>query len=331
MANFLARNLDGPSSGTLKAMARATQTNAVQTGYQINSIQEAKTMYQKMITSKGMASVLAEQAENKTVIIKSLQYMQRSDSIVGSYRPKGDDHCCSSDFAPVVEGPGAYQRGEEFFEQSVIAHNARVIMLNPLHVDLPPLVVYLGPTCNTFDYHYVMNQWQTVQQLYNEHLLGVFDAPLASKASDGDSRRRKVMEMKCNSADGERFTLDHQNFSLSGLAERLPDGRIAAPHIMNQDYMHNGKKLTYPLDHAFRRLSLGGHIVHINHLWLVHDRFSIQEHGLRIEDLEREDRQNWASAQRMFFPQVQECLRKIEQGVQGRAEDVKGTRIYLRM
>ena len=71
-------------------------------------------------------------------------------------------------------------------------------------------------------------------------------------------------------------------------------------------------------------------MVHLN-LVMVKNNFDFQEHGLRIEDIERKDHQNWASAQQLLFPRVQECLKKLEQGeTEARCkEDVLGTRMYL--
>ena len=73
-------------------------------------------------------------------------------------------------------------------------------------------------------------------------------------------------------------------------------------------------------------------MAHLNHLLLVSHRFDAHVHGLRQEDLTREDRQNWASAQRLFFPRVQDCLFRIENGDGDvKPEDMKGTRVYLEM
>ena len=64
----------------------------------------------------------------------------------------------------------------------LVAHMAREIMLNPLHINIPPLVVYLGPTFNTFDHGDVMEQWQSIQSMYEENFLEVFNAPLTGQA-----------------------------------------------------------------------------------------------------------------------------------------------------
>ena len=67
----------------------------------------------------------------------------------------------------------------------------------------------------------------------------------------------------------------------------------------------------------------------MNHLLLVRDTFDSQTHGLRIEDVIRKDRQNWASAQRLIFSHFQQCLNDMEHGIGGRKEDVADTRTYL--
>ena len=52
----------------------------------------------------------------------------------------------------------------------------------------------------------------------------------------------------------------------------------------------------------------------MNDVRAVTTRYSIQEHGLRKEDVDRVDRQNFASAQRLFLTPVQKCLEKILTG-----------------
>ena len=129
--------------------------------------------------------------------------------------------------------------------------------------------------------------------------------------------------------EGERFRIDNVNFTHTGMIGRDETGTPVCLNTMNQDYIHNGKKLTYPLDHPTRVIYVGNHVAHINHHFLVEEKFDIKVHGLRVEDVERKDRHNWASAQRFLFPRVQQCPRNLETGVDGRKEDVLGTRIYL--
>ena len=50
---------------------------------------------------------------------------------------------------------------------------------------------------------------------------------------------------------------------------------------------------------------MGKVIVHMNHLQLVYDTFSHTEHGLGLDDINRRDRQNWRSVQKLTLLRVQ--------------------------
>ena len=332
MAKFFAMNMGGPSEGTIKRITRQYNTPAEQ-GFQASTISRTLETYKHLMETNQIESVLVEQAEDETVIVKLLQYIQATDTVVGSCGITSLNHRCVSDhFLVIGSEETAYEDLKQFFANSVIASMARVIMLNPLHPNLPATVVFLAPTCNKFTTLDVIDQWKIVQNIYNRHFLPLFKTPLTGKASDGDSRRRRAQLLSAKSKEGVRYHIDHPNFTLTG---RVTDNHgnettVCSLDIMNQDYIHCGKKLVNPLDHPTRKLMIGGHLVHINHLNLVMTRFEAQQHGLRTEDVTRQDRQNWGSAQRICFPRVQECLKKLECGEEGMTqEDVKGTRIYL--
>lgn len=330
MARFVSMNLDGPADSTVKRITRRFNRPA-EPGYQLQTLPETQEMYRQLMAENAIDRVLVEQAEDETVIVKLLQYLQAKDTVVGSCGQAGAHHKChAGNFCVIGEDVTAFDRLKKFFSSSVIASMARVIMLNPLHPNLPATVIYLGPTCNKFTHHEVQEQWNKVQDIYNTHFLEIFKAPLTGKASDGDSRRRHAQLISAYSNGGEKFTIGHPNFTLTGKIEKY-NQKICALNIMNQDYIHCGKKLMNQLDQT-RRLTIGGHVAHINHLHLVMKNFEHQIHGLREEDVNRKDRQNWGSAQRMFFPKVQMCLRRLETGDNGLApEDVKGTRLYLEL
>ena len=60
--------------------------------------------------------------------------------------------------------------------------------------------------------------------------------------------------------------------------------------------------------------------------------FPIPEHGLGVNDIQRKDRQNWRSAQKLTFPKVRNCLQMLMEGrVEGYARNptLLGTKIYL--
>ena len=59
---------------------------------------------------------------------------------------------------------------------------------------------------------------------------------------------------------------------------------------------------------------MGQYPVHRNFLRQVLDVFHPHEHGLRQEDVNKRDVQNWASCQRNAFPKVIQCLLNLING-----------------
>ena len=85
-----------------------------------------------------------------------------------------------------------------------------------------------------------------------------------------------------------------------------------------------------------RILHLGkNHMAHMNHLQLVIELFEVHQHGLTKKDILRKDRQNQASAQKLTFLRVENCLQQIVDGMDeiGRPPDLSGSEslVYLRL
>ena len=91
----------------------------------------------------GVDTVVVQQAEDETAIIKRLQYVLQSDEIVGSCGPVGENHKYQDNYVlKVGEGPNAYDTVKQFLKNSVKGHMARCIMLNPMHL------LTASPFCN---------------------------------------------------------------------------------------------------------------------------------------------------------------------------------------
>ena len=61
---------------------------------------------------------------------------------------------------------------------------------------------------------------------------------------------------------------------------------------------------------------------------MVYNTFKVDDHKLKIEDIERVDRQNWVLAQRIASRHVQRCLKEMR-STSGRTERTSGTETYL--
>ena len=133
-----------------------------------------------------------EKAEDETAIVARPEYDRASDVIWGYCGKKRPDHKCGENYLiPVANDQGAYDRLVLAMSESKLAPYARVIMVDPLHKDLPEMVLHLQPTCNCFDHNFVLHQWLLFDRP-TETFLDLILGPDVGKASDADSCRRKL-------------------------------------------------------------------------------------------------------------------------------------------
>ena len=263
-------------------------------------------------------------AEDETKVKARISWDARSDGLVGFFGVK-ENHRCVSTFRPHVgNGESGYAAIVDSFRQNDKGSFARVIMVNPLHALLPRLVLAVSSTCNRFNSDWVRNQWNTIDTLWQDSY-GPILGPIVGHSSDGDSRRKQLMVHDYCSKAGFRYEIPWEGWSLS--CEWLGENRVRGLH--DQDFIHNGKKLINPLDSAVKNLQLGADVCYLDHLGQVYQRFGIDQHGLRKEDVERTNRQNWASAQRICAKKARTCLQELRTTRDAHQERTLGTELYL--
>lgn len=248
----------------------------------------------------GPVPVLA--AEDETGIIGQISYNQKTDELLGFCGVIGTEHKCLDYFTVSVgDGEEGYKSVVNAFQRYKIGTYGRAILLNPLHPKLPRIAVLTMPTCNKFDHTFVYLQWQDVERLYEQELRPIM-GPLIGHSSDGDSRRRKIMLQLATVTTGSRFQSIPHNKGFVFSCRKEGSGNDYVIHDMcDQDFIHNHKKLLNPLDHANCVLMMGNFLVHIQ---LVYESCPVLDHGLGLGDIDRWDRQNWRSAQKLRFPKV---------------------------
>ena len=79
-----------------------------------------------------------------------------------------------------------------------------------------------------------------------------------------------------------------------------------------------------PLFRGRRDLRIGKDVVNFNHVKMVYNTCKVDDHKMKIEDIERIDRQNWGSAQHIASRHVQRCLKDMR-GTCGSKERTLGT------
>ena len=233
-------------------------------------------------------------AEDKTKVKGRIAWNHRWDTLTGFCGPN-DNHVCVSNYKEVVgSGEEGYNKIVEIFCTNRVGALARIVMVNPLHESLPRLVLVVMCTCNCFDAPWVRQQWLRIDDMWNKDCKDIV-GPIVGHASDGDSRRRQLMLSDYRSQEGTRLRVDWDGWLLT--ASLNEHGEATGLH--DQDWISNGKKLVNPLDSPVKTLQLGEDGAFHSHLGMIYNKYTLDEHGLKLEDVKRKDRQNWASAQRM--------------------------------
>ena len=84
-----------------------------------------------------------------------------------------------------------------------------------------------------------------------------------------------------------------------------------------------------PLDSPVKNLQLGADVCYLDHMGMVYQNFSVDEHGLRKEDVQCTGRQNWASAQRICAQKARTCLHELRSGRDAHQQRTLGIELYL--
>lgn len=266
--------------------------------------------------------VLVILAEDETKVHSRVSYEQRFDTLARFC----ENHVCISNYKRCVgTGEGSYNTILECFQGDKVGGFARVIVISPLHAKLPRLVLCVSCTCNYFDSQWVLNHWSRIDKLWEKHCKASVGL-IIGHASDGDSRRRQLMLAEYKAYDGDRLqAMEWPGWMFTGKLDCHGD----ATGLHDQDFIHNGKKLINPIDSPVRMPQLGANVVTLTHLGLVCNKFTCDQHGLKLEDTTRKDRQNWASAQRICQLRTRNCLALLQTSKEVHQERTLGKELYL--
>ena len=331
LASFVSYNLHGPDIHTVYTW-RQKRSRIIDADASPSTFQQLTQVYaeaKKKANINFLVPVMT--AEDETAVKAEVAYHQETDELLGFCGENKDHHCLQPAKVIIGDDRDAYSRLTSAFQNLKIGAYARVVLLNPLHLHLPRMAILLLPTCNKFTHSDVAMQWSTISenyQAYTESTVG----PLIGNASDGDSRRRKLMleNMSCN--QGERYQPIPRSLGFHLTAKKeICEDTYTIRQVGDQDYIHQHKKLINALDQESRILTMGSYNIHLNHIQLVAKEFDVRRHHLTKDHLERRDRQNWKVAQELAFTRVQDCLSEILHGSDFKPPNptVLGTRTYL--
>ena len=323
MCHFFSLNYCGPSYSTTK---KINKTSIRFIGGEHSEIfASVAEIYKCAKIAHGIVGpVPVILAEDETKVKGRVAWEQKFDTLAG-FCGIEKNHVCVSDFKPIVgSGNNGYNTIVDSFTNNRVGGFARVVMVNPLHQSLPRLVLVVNCTCNCFNAGWVRRQWKVIEKIWEDKCKDIV-GPIVGHASDGDSRRRQLMLEDYKAVEGTRLKVEWHGWLFSASLDAA--GNVKGLH--DQDFIHNGKKLINPLDSPVRVLQLGCDIAILEHVGMVYNKFTQDEHGLKLEDTTRMDRQNWASAQRLCQGKVRQCLADLRSSPEAHRERTLGTEKYL--
>ena len=248
-----------------------------------------------------------------------------------------DPHSCNSQAThELVPGDRmeSYDEMQKFADDHRCCTHMRLIILNPLLEGMPRIPIMIQGTCLTFSCDdFVLPQWDQLAVWYNRHLRSVI-GPRIGESSDGDSRRRKAFwRASMRGVDmppPRNFTLNVPGFTMSGIIVN-----DQTTFRMDQDCIHNLKKLINVLNSSSRQITLCTHPMTLSGLEIVKTSFLPQTHGLQMEDLIRgaQFAMDVPSALRLTTQKFLRCIRILSVGnaANERLPYMDGYLLYLGM
>jgi hypothetical protein len=281
--NFLSSNLLGPVINTSQKIYKS-EGFLYTIGLNEETFIHLSSILTKCKAKLGISGPIPfECSEDETACVALATLNRRNDFIDGFCGIKASletPHKCSFDPKPSA---ASFESITNVFSSMEVGNMCRVLVANPLVKGMPKLIYGILTTCNKFDAVQIKLQWTRIADLHKKHLEMPI-GPLRGHASDDDARRRKLM---LESIYKGTFGLNEDGFLMKS---EIVDGH---PLIMVQDPIHVGKKLRNPLLSSRKTIFWRHFLAHKNHLRLIIELFTREEHGLLDEDVNVKDKQNY--------------------------------------
>lgn len=221
-------------------------------------------------------------SEDATAIVSKVSYDIATNQIVGLAMPLDKKTGCP------LTGSFLARTADEIIEnmKKNKSTSVYVIMAQPLNELLPPFTLQIFGTTNDFTATDVMNRWE-----YMTSELAKFNIKVAGFSSDADS---KLLSAMCRQVfpilDGHNVTQDTIHIATKGR------NRLLKPGI---------------------ELKMGTHKVTVKHLKMLLKKGPKNEHGLNETDVSPEDRQNFASFEKITSFRALNSLQKYVKESEG--------------
>jgi hypothetical protein len=263
-------------------------------GLSDNLFRQLAEVLRNLMDALGIEKVLWQLSDDESTITRRVSWCPRTDGPHCYCGEAGEGHVCKED-SVVIVGPRAraYAIIEKAHLSMQLASYICLVMINPLHLDLPKLAVLVHGTCNRFSAEWIKESWARLRLLVRKHVVPVI-GPLVGHASDGDARRfsNQQREMLTLPQGRVKYALVADGFTL--FANWDGSDSLSVTGIHEQDPRHNLATLYSHTASTSRTLQFGVYVVTHQHVVVV--AHAARNRGtpigaVREVDLQREDRQ----------------------------------------
>eukprot|EP00466_Bigelowiella_natans_P002057 jgi/Bigna1/80217/fgenesh1_pg.69_\ len=262
-------------------------------------------------------------SEDETPVRPEPQRDPVTDTTDGLCGKATADHKCDPLHETAVGDPSnddgddaAWNRTLRGLSTSVFSTHVSIIETVPLTDLLPHVCIHIQPTCNRFDATpHVAEKWKQLLKVFEEVISSRLPIHLVGNGSDGDARRALMQLLDTHKAHSSELahTLNAVGFNMAGLKVLNEDGSLKTVRNLHmQGPKHKAKKLDSCMNIAGRSLVLGNCTADGRALQAVVDVKNgddVVDHGLRMEDVNRDDRQNFEACVRRSSLKVSELMR----------------------
>lgn len=285
--------------------------------------------------------------EDETAILEHVQWCPRRDIVYGvcGEHPyevgRKTKHTCNHDYVVELgDDEGTYEKLVKAVTEDGHGNYLRIVLIKPMHPNMPCFIVMAQNVCLRFGAKEVNLQWKLLQGCFDRRIKHQAKMYMASHGSDGASTRFTLQEWRSNTAHMGRlrtndlpFKYQHAVVSISGWLEPCsshPEGYLPAG-LDASDLRHGIKLAGGRLDGEGALLSTGKYFATFAHLEYSNELYTPKLTGCYPVDIERKDRQNFATWGRLCGKKMRKCLRDMQTRTDEHRTDTQGTVAFLDM
>jgi hypothetical protein len=335
-------------------------------GVTLKSFETVAEIYRLLMLQRNIAApIIASLAQDESPIIKTVSIAKNDTGklhligFCGLKKQDGMKHVCFGSDMEFCESTkiSSYEDVCKCFSDLAMCVAISVIMVSPLHPDLPCLPVAVLPTCLCFTKCDIEAHWSHIWDLYSKTIGKVFNyAYPLGVGSDGCSTRvplqletmKLVSVLPPESGRGrgrkvylptiDRFVFNHHAIGLGGLKAALgapssDESVIAITNIHQQDPHHCMKKFMNCADSGHRHLLLGNNLVTLNvNYSVIAGADDTIDNPVSRADIERKDRMKVRMALNQVRIKAQSKIEEVlvsESNLNG--SSIKASLSYLKM